>query len=127
MSGAYPAPLYDGQFAFARVKGDICLVQMSGATTPSPFTPMDVNIFRHEFITIFRFAESATLHPADFQVIEPIDDSLVRYEEENDTVFLAKGLMERLRKLTADPRKSRSPPQPSRPSSYYASQRYRQR
>jgi hypothetical protein len=27
MSGAYPAPLYDGQFAFARVKGDICLVQ----------------------------------------------------------------------------------------------------
>jgi hypothetical protein len=90
---------------------------------------MDVNIFRHEFITIFRFAESATLHPADFQVVEPIDDALVRYEEENDTVFLAKGLMERLRKLTADPRKSRIPPQPSRPSpsSYYASQRHRQR
>lgn len=70
----------------------------------SAFMPVDVSIFRHEFITIFRFEEATTLHPADFSLIECIDDSLLRYEEENETVFLAKDVMERLRQLTVDPR-----------------------
>ncbi|KAF6744851.1 hypothetical protein DFP72DRAFT_1078063 [Ephemerocybe angulata] len=124
-----PSSLYDGQFAFARVKGEVCLVQVSCSSPSSPFLPIDVNVFKHEFITIFRFSESTTLHPADFQVIEAIDDSLLRYEEENQTVFLAKSLMEHLRRFSADPRKARLQQQQrllaSRPS--YPSQRYRQR
>ncbi|TEB29935.1 hypothetical protein FA13DRAFT_1573202, partial [Coprinellus micaceus] len=87
-------------FAFARVKGETCLVQVPCSAPQSAFLPIDVNVFKHEFITIFRFSESTTLHPADFQILEPIDDSLLRYEEENDTVFLAKSLMERLRRFT---------------------------
>lgn len=66
----------------------------------SSLGPVDVKIFRHEFITIFRFSEIKTLHPADICIIEEIDDSLTRYEEENDTVFLARDLMCRLRNLS---------------------------
>lgn len=95
--------------------------------------PIDVKIFKHEFITIFRFSEYTTLHPSDFQIIEPIDDTLLRYEEENETVFLAKSLMERLRRLTPDHRKSAAQQHLQRPRAgtaasrlAYQSQRYRQ-
>jgi len=93
----------DGYFAFARIKGDVCLVQASNATPASALTAVDVKVFRHEFISIFRFSEYRTLHPADICILEPIDDRLTRYEEDNETVFLARNVMERMRKLT-DPR-----------------------
>ncbi|KDR68335.1 hypothetical protein GALMADRAFT_78608 [Galerina marginata CBS 339.88] len=93
----------DGYFAFARIKGDVCLVQASNATPASALTAVDVKVFRHEFISIFRFSESCTLHPSDICILEPIDDRLTRYEEDNETVFLARNVMERMRKLT-DPR-----------------------
>lgn len=76
---------------------------MSNATPASALTTIDVKIFKHEFITIFRFSEATTLHPADISILEPIDDSMTRYEEEGGTVFLAKELMDHLRKYT-DPR-----------------------
>jgi hypothetical protein len=78
---------------------------VSYATPASALTTVDIKRFRHEFITIFRFAENQTLHPADISILEPIDASLTRYEEENETVFLARDVMERMRKLT-DPRRS---------------------
>ncbi|KAF8970412.1 hypothetical protein BDZ97DRAFT_1754003 [Flammula alnicola] len=95
----------DGYFAFARIKGDVCLVQASYATPVSALTTVDVKIFKHEFISIFRFSEYRTLHPSDICILEPIDEQLTRYEEENETVFLARDVMERMRKLT-DPRRS---------------------
>lgn len=61
---------------------------------------MDVKIFRHEFITMFRYSHCDTIHPADICILEPIDEELTRYEEDNGTVFLARDLMERLRKMT---------------------------
>jgi len=64
-------------------------------------TTVDVKVFRHEFISIFRFAEYRTLHPTDIAILEPIDEQLTRYEEENETVFLARDVMERMRKLSA--------------------------
>jgi hypothetical protein len=56
---------------------------------------------RHEFIHIFRYLECKTLHPADVHIIELIDDRHKTYEEESDTVFLAKDVMERISKLTS--------------------------
>jgi len=79
------------------------LLSVSCATPASALTTVDVKLFRHEFITIFRFAQNITLHPSDICIVEPIDERLTRYEEENETVFLARALMERMRKLT-DPR-----------------------
>jgi hypothetical protein len=58
-----------------------------------------VKIFRHEFISIFRFSHCDTVHPADINILEQIDNQLTRYEEENGTVFLAREIMERLRKM----------------------------
>ncbi|KAF8906801.1 hypothetical protein CPB84DRAFT_1668622, partial [Gymnopilus junonius] len=91
-------------FAFARIKGDLCLVQgpcfSSYATPISALTAVDVKVFRHEFISIFRFSEFRTLHPSDICILEPIDQHLTRYEEENETVFLARNVMERMRNLT---------------------------
>lgn len=69
-------------------------------TPLSPLTTVDVKIFRHEFITVFRFAEAKTLHPADISVIEHIEDLHTRYEEESGTVFLARELMGRMRKMS---------------------------
>lgn len=77
---------------------------VSHATPASALTAVDVKIFRHEFITIFRFSEATSLHPADICILEPIDEQLTRYEEENETVFLAKDLVDKLRKMT-DPRR----------------------
>jgi hypothetical protein len=119
-SHACPTPsVGDLQFAFARVKGDVALVQglHFGVTTDchadviiitvslrSPdfasLTAVEVRIWKHEFITIFRFSHCDTIHPADFHILEPIDESSTRYEEESGTVFLARELMEHLRKMT---------------------------
>ncbi|KAF9486286.1 hypothetical protein BDN70DRAFT_870384 [Pholiota conissans] len=125
MSDVSFTPRTRDYFAFARIKGDVCLVQgnlralrrfeccqvltaalccaASCATPASALTTVDVKIFKHEFISIFRFSEYRTLHPADISILEPIDDQLTRYEEDNETVFLARDVMERMRKLT-DPR-----------------------
>ncbi|KAH6909414.1 hypothetical protein BKA70DRAFT_1102392, partial [Coprinopsis sp. MPI-PUGE-AT-0042] len=108
-------------FAFARVKGEVRLVQFSCTAPKSPFLPVEVHLFRHEFITIFRFVETTTLHPSDFTIIECLDSSRLRYEEESETVFLAKDLIERLRQLTVDPRKL------AFQNRRYPLQRYRQR
>ncbi|RDB18613.1 hypothetical protein Hypma_014721 [Hypsizygus marmoreus] len=99
ISSSCTPPIIDGgSFAFAKIKGDVCLVQVSFATPASALTTVDVKIFRHEFITIFRHTETKTIHPSDIHIIEPIDDHHTRYEEENGTVFLAKELMCRMRK-----------------------------
>ncbi|KAJ3561410.1 hypothetical protein NP233_g10208 [Leucocoprinus birnbaumii] len=95
-----PAHVASGYFAFANIRGVVCLVQVSTATPASPLTTMDVKIFRHEFINIFRFAETCTLHPTDITILENIDDSLKRYEEDTGTVYLSKEVMSRLRNFT---------------------------
>ncbi|KAF9527463.1 hypothetical protein CPB83DRAFT_768458 [Crepidotus variabilis] len=100
-----PVAQSEGHFAFARIQGELHLVQVSDATPASALTTVDVKLFRHEFITIFRFAGCRTLHPADINIIEPIETNLTRYEEDNGTVFLARDVMDRMRKLT-DPRRN---------------------
>ena len=40
------------------------------------------------------------MHPSDVVVLESIDESQTRYEEDSGTVFLARGVMDRLAKLT---------------------------
>ena len=112
----------DGYFAFASIRGVFCLVlgkyyvgsfrnliitnfPVSYATPPSALTTIDVQVFRHEFINIFRFSENRTLHPDDINIIEHIADNGMRYEEDNETVVLAQVLMERMRKHT-DPRRT---------------------
>ncbi|KAJ7669419.1 hypothetical protein DFH06DRAFT_1180906 [Mycena polygramma] len=98
----YGEPSVDGgQFAIARVNGVIRLVQVSLATPASALTTVDVKIFRHEFIHIFRYLECKTLHPTEVHIIEMIDDHHKTYEQENDTVFLAKDVMERISRLTS--------------------------
>ncbi|KAJ6469375.1 hypothetical protein C8R45DRAFT_875434 [Mycena sanguinolenta] len=97
----YEPAIEDGQFAIARVNGAIRLVQVSLATPASALSTVDVKIFRHEFVHIFRYLECQSLHPADVQIIELIEDHHKTYEEENDTVFLAKNVLERISKLTS--------------------------
>ncbi|KAJ7592640.1 hypothetical protein C8J56DRAFT_480322 [Mycena floridula] len=82
--------LGDGQFAFARINGEIYLVQVSPSTPLSSVTPVDVKVFRHEFVTIFRLSETRTIHPCDIRILELIDDELKKYEEESETVFLSR-------------------------------------
>ncbi|KAG7097734.1 hypothetical protein E1B28_005054 [Marasmius oreades] len=95
-----PSSIDDGYFAFAEIKDDICLVQVSSSTPITPLTTIDIKIFRHEFITIFRLLEATTLHPGDVRILETIDDRLKCYEEEKETVYLAKEVVERMRKLS---------------------------
>ncbi|KAF8841993.1 hypothetical protein BDN67DRAFT_868322, partial [Paxillus ammoniavirescens] len=104
-------------FAFARVQGDVCLVQresfprnaldialcsQDGAVigqTDSGTPLLDIPIFRHEFVSIFRYSHSARVHPAEVRLLEPLDDHAVRYEEDSGTVFVAKDLMSRLKRI----------------------------
>jgi hypothetical protein len=98
----------EGYFAFARINNEVYLVQVSRATPASALSTVDVKIFRHEFITIFRFSESKTFHPADICIVEPIDDRSTRYEEENETVFLARDLVAKMRMMANPPRMGQS-------------------
>ncbi|KZT28005.1 hypothetical protein NEOLEDRAFT_1026969, partial [Neolentinus lepideus HHB14362 ss-1] len=94
-------------FALARIRGEVRLVQISqhlpGAAA-SALAVVDVNVFRHEFISIFRYSHSASLHPADVHIIESIVAEHILYEEENGIAFLAKPVIERLRRAS-EPRR----------------------
>jgi len=97
------------QFAFASITGEICLVQVfptDRESTSSALTTVDLNIFKHEFITIFRWSHQTTVHPNDMRILEQIDERCIRYEEENGTVFVAKDVVERLGKVLLDRRGS---------------------
>ena len=65
----------------------------------------DVHVFRHEFITLFRYSHRATVHPADMHILEPIDDRATLYEEDKGTVFLARDVMAKLQRFTMDSRR----------------------
>ncbi|KAF8632147.1 hypothetical protein AX17_004889 [Amanita inopinata Kibby_2008] len=90
-------------FALAEIKGDVQLVQISLSTPPSALSLVDIKIFKHELATIFRHAETTTLHPADVRVVEEIHEHWLRYEEDSGTVFLAKEIVDRMRRLSAPP------------------------
>ncbi|CAL1708702.1 unnamed protein product [Somion occarium] len=86
-------------FAFAQIKGDVCLVQLSQPSSSLMFS--DVRVFRHEFITIFRYSYSTTVHPTDIQVLELLDERCTLYEEEGETVSLSRDVMSRMQRLSA--------------------------
>lgn len=85
-------------FAFATIKGVVCLVQV---TTPrsmdSTSVMLDVSIFRHEFVSMWRFSHTVQLYPSEIGTLVAIDTQSVRYEEDSGTIFLAKDLMWRLK------------------------------
>lgn len=64
----------------------------------SALTPVDVNVFQHEFVTMFRWSYYTTIHPDNIRILETIDERFIRYEKESGTVFMAKDVMARLRK-----------------------------
>ena len=72
--------------------------------------PVQVDVFRHEFIAMFRWSYFATLHPSDIRVLEMIDDECVRYEEESGAAFMNREAIARMSKWS----NRRSPrPRPS--------------
>ena len=66
----------------------------------SALSAIEAQIYAHEFITIFRYSHPAVLHPSDIRILEWIDEQSVLDEEDKGTVFLARDVMERLRRLT---------------------------
>ncbi|PCH44771.1 hypothetical protein WOLCODRAFT_27030 [Wolfiporia cocos MD-104 SS10] len=87
------------QFAFAQIQGGVYLVQVP-PTPPSALLPSSVHVFRHEFITQFRFSHAACVHPAELHILEPIDERHTLYEADKGTVFLARELLARLQTLS---------------------------
>ncbi|KAI0747026.1 hypothetical protein C8Q80DRAFT_1121689 [Daedaleopsis nitida] len=110
---ALPAP-EKPTFALARIKGDVCLVQVPPTSAcaqggmSSALMAADVHVFRHEFITLFRYSHRTTVHPADLAILEPIGEDSTLYEEDRGTVFLARDVVARMQRLTMDAR--RQPP-----------------
>ncbi|KAL0957996.1 hypothetical protein HGRIS_000171 [Hohenbuehelia grisea] len=115
---------HTGSFAFARIRGDISLVQVvslcqtspsssvsSLSSLPSPSPPPScsssvshstivLKVFRHEFITIFRLSHALTVNSEDVRILECLADSALRYEEEQETVFLARDLVAQLNRMS---------------------------
>lgn len=56
-------------------------------------------VFRHEFVSVFRYSHDLRVSPEDIRVLELLDEDRIRYEEDNGTVFLAKDLMTQLRRI----------------------------
>jgi hypothetical protein len=112
-----------GRFAFARIRGKACLVKgvpstelhmsiaLKGSSSlPVPLTPsgaissalaaVDVIVFQHEFLTIFRYSHCEAVHPSDFHLLEYMDQRFTRCDGENCRVFSEESVVERLRKMT---------------------------
>ncbi|KAF8480427.1 hypothetical protein DFH94DRAFT_613421, partial [Russula ochroleuca] len=91
-------------FALAQVHSDVCLVQVCSSLAHegchSALSAVEAQIYAHEFITIFRYSHPALLHPSDIRILEWLDEQSVLDEEDKGTVFLARDVMERLRRLT---------------------------
>ncbi|KAH8102296.1 hypothetical protein BXZ70DRAFT_1006902 [Cristinia sonorae] len=96
MDSSSPTPF---PFAFVQIKDAVCLVQLTNPSM-SPLMYSDVRIFRHEFITIFRYSHCASVHPSDIHVLEVLDDRSTSYEEEQETVCLAREVMARMQRLS---------------------------
>jgi len=92
------------KFALAQVHSDVCLVQVCSSlaheSCHSALSAIEAQIYAHEFITIFRYSHPAVLHPSAIRILEWLDDRSVLDEEDKGTVFLARDVMERLRRLT---------------------------
>ena len=86
------------------------VADLARGATSSALMASDVNIFRHEFITIFRYSHSASVNPADMHILEAIEDRAALYEEEKGTVFLARDVVARMQKLAMDARRASAPP-----------------
>ncbi|KAI6158561.1 hypothetical protein EDD17DRAFT_1423664, partial [Pisolithus thermaeus] len=86
-------------FAFATIKGVVCLVQSESAFvefTDSTSVMLDVSIFRHEFVSMWRYSHTVQIYPSEIGAFVALDTQSVRYEEDSGTIFLAKDLMWRL-------------------------------
>ncbi|KAI9453121.1 hypothetical protein F5148DRAFT_963626, partial [Russula earlei] len=91
-------------FALAQVHGDVCLVQVCSSlaheSCHSALSAVEAQIYAHEFITIFRYSHPAVFHPSEIRILEWLDEHSVLDEADKGTVFLARDVMERLRRLT---------------------------
>lgn len=101
-AGSTTAAGADGGFAFARVQGEICLVQISRPPVPKMPAPatIDLAVFRHELVSIFRHSHRVRIPARDVRVLEPLEPGWVHHEPESGTVFLAKDLALRLRRMS---------------------------
>ena len=77
--------------------------------TASALMAADVRVFRHEFITQFRFSHRATVHPADMHILEPIAEHATLYEADKGTVFLARDVVARLQRHALAARRAPAP------------------
>ncbi|KAJ7911310.1 hypothetical protein B0H13DRAFT_1875839 [Mycena leptocephala] len=92
------------------IDGAIWLVRVSLPTPASAFESapnlaaagVDLKVYRHEFIHIFRYLENRVLRPVDVHIIQRVDDRHRVYEEENETVFLAREVMEQMSGLMTE-------------------------
>ncbi|KAG1741442.1 uncharacterized protein EDB91DRAFT_1052557 [Suillus paluster] len=89
----------DPRFAFARIKGDICLVQLHPIKSETSRESLGILVFRHEFVSIFQYSHDLRVSPEDIRILELLDEDRIRYEEDSGTVFLAKDLMAQLRRI----------------------------
>lgn len=74
---------------------------------------LNVSIFRHEFVSMWRFSHTVQLYPAEIGAFVALDTQSIRYEEDSGTIFLAKDLMWRLKGFmdaTSQTKASRSRP-----------------
>ncbi|TRM60461.1 hypothetical protein BD626DRAFT_384807, partial [Schizophyllum amplum] len=86
-------------FAFATIKDAVHLVQVCPDTPLTGLTVVDVKVFRHDCVSVFRLAGTIAVHPADLRILEVLADEGTLYEEHSGTVFLAKEHLERLRHM----------------------------
>lgn len=115
---------FQGPFASARIQNQICLVQCefvlspcsfhtdgsltAGSSLPVSSSPSDLNVYRHEFGTLFRFSHHATFFPEDeVQILFPIDSTNVLFEEDSGVAFVSRDVMTVLNKYASGSKASR--------------------
>ena len=94
-----PSPQHSDAFSLSPASISVCS-SLAHEGCHSALSAVEAQIYAHEFITIFRYSHPAVLHPSDIRILEWLDEQSVLDEEDKGTVFLARDVMERLRRLT---------------------------
>lgn len=107
-------------FAFAQIGEEIVLVQRMYHTSvcivtfvftdnpptslvSQPFSSLlvsDIRVFRHEFLTIYRYSHSASVHPSDIHVLKRLDDLCPADEDTPETITLPREIVSRFEGLS---------------------------
>jgi co-chaperonin GroES (HSP10) len=66
-------------------------IVISASSTPSP--PEVVDVYHHEFASVFRFSHTTSVYKGDYTLLETLDEDNMMPDEEHAVVIISREIM----------------------------------